>query len=164
MSTAKGGVRDTADKLQDKVEDISRKLDAVFSQMEVGRPLLDALEDSNMIDTVKEVMAYVGESQQDYRQFANSGVYVFEREVNDLFYDLEGIVETMQLGDRVKVKINKIRDLLAKMPTQFLYVMQKAVGDGITEIRERTQQVNNNLIFVRDLPPKRAMFTNPMSH
>lgn len=163
---AKAGakVKSAANQLQARVEDMSSKLDEVYAQLENGRPLKEALENSNMMETVKEVMQYVGDSQQDYQQFANSGVYVFEQEVNDLFYDLTDIIETMQLDAKLKTQINKIRDLIAKMPTQFLYVMKKAVGERITEIRERVQQIKNNLVFVADLPSNRDMFTNPMSH
>lgn len=153
-----------ANKLQAKVEDISNKLDEVYAQLEKGRPLKNALEDSNMLETVKDVMAYVGESQKDYQQFANSGVYVFEDEVNDLFYDLTDIIDTMQLDSKLKKQINDIRDLLAKMPTQFLYVMKKAVGERITEIRQRVQQIKLNLVFVAELPTKQEMFKNPTHH
>jgi hypothetical protein len=157
-------VHNATDKVQDKVGDMADKINEIYAQFEEGRPLINAMKDSQMVDMAKEVMLYMQESQKDYQHFANSGVYGFEGDINDLLDDMGDIAHKIKLGGNLDEKLDKVRDLIAKMPTQFLFVMHKATGKGVTEVRGQTQVLSTQLSVVERLPSARDLFTAPMNY
>ena len=157
-------VSNAAHQAQDRVTAMADKINEIYAQFEEGRPLINAMKDSQMVDMTKEVMLYLQEAQQDYQHFASSGVYGFEGDVNDLLDDMGDIGRKVKLGNGLEEKLDKVRNLLAKMPTQFLFVMHKATGKGVTELRGQTQVLNTQLSVVERLPSAHDLFTAPMNY
>jgi hypothetical protein len=154
----------TAGNVQAKVADMSRKLNEIYSQFEGGRPLVDAMKEGQMVETVKEVMLFVNESQKDYQYFASSGIYAFEQDINDMVSDLAGIAQLTKLDGKLVAQLEKIQRLVGKMPKQFLYIMYKAMGEKISDLREQTQMLSGHLQFAQNLPSSRSLMSSPMSH
>lgn len=154
----------TAGNMQAKVTDISRKLNDIYSQLEGGRPLVNAMKEGQMVETVKQVLQFVNESQKDYQYFASSGVYAFEQDINDMVSGLGSIAQQTQLDSKLVGQLDKIQNLVAKMPKQFLYIMYKAMGEKIADLSQQTQTLRSRLEFAVNLPSSRDLMVAPMSH
>lgn len=148
------------DTIQNKVTDISKKLNSVYGQMRNSSPLISVLKDGKLINDLKEIMLYLKQSRADYDQFANSGIYEFTRDMTTLLDGFGDIASTMKL-DGISDRLDKSHDLIGSLPPQFMYIMHKAIGPTIIELRDEIQSLNEQLSIVADLPSNREMLTNP---
>lgn len=164
VSTAKAKVAATPGNVKDKLEDISAKLNELFEQIEENRPLMQQVRNGQMMTTLKETMAFLGDMQQDYQQFASAGVGMFRHDIKGMFADFGDISQTFGHNGPIMQRLENAGNLIDKMPTAFLYVMNQAIGPQLETLQERIGQLRMNLSHLPVLPPLREVRAAPMNH
>jgi hypothetical protein len=151
-------------KAKDRLEDVQNKLNEIYSHIEENRPLADKLRDSKMVDTVKETLTFIQDQRADYQQFADQGVYGFRLDMKDLLTDFTSMGH--MLGRRAPVldRLEKATALIDKMPTSFLYVMNKAIGTQLQNLQEQTGAISDKFGVLEQLPPLQELYRNPTSY
>jgi len=150
-----------------KVTDISIKINEMAAQMAESRPLMSKVKESNMMSTLKEVIEFVGEQQQDYQAFASNDIYGFRQNFQNMLSGFGGIVNdfpAIENADRLNNSLTKAGDMINKMPSQFLYIMDKAVGEKLITINAKVADIRNDLAKLPQLPSPRVLMQNPMAY
>lgn len=167
VSTAATKTKETASNIKDKVEDISNKLNDIYSQIESNRPLMNKVKNSPMMGNLKEILKFMQDAQEDYQNFANSGADTFRRDMQDILYDFGNIISAfpaIERGDKMINKLDKVSDMMDKIPGQFLYVMHKAVGDKLADLRVKVGDLSNQLARLPKLPKSRELYRDPQAY
>jgi hypothetical protein len=153
----------TSGNITAKVSDISQKINEMANQMKESRPLMNKVKSSNMMQTLKEVVEFMGEQQQEYQAFANGGVYAFRRNFQDTLQGFGGVVNDfpgIENADRLNQKLDKAVELINKLPSQFLFIMDKAVGEKLISVNEKISDLRKDLSKLPRLPTPRVLMQN----
>jgi hypothetical protein len=151
------------DTIKLKVTDVQNKLNSVYGQVRSSAPLINVMKEGKLINDLKEIMLFLNESRSDYDQFANTGIYAFSQDISGLVYGFGDIGTTMNL-DGLAERLDKSQDLINRLPPQLMYIMHKAVGTIVIELREDVQSLNEKLAAVADLPSNSEMIESPELH
>ena len=156
-------VHEATDGIKDKVEDIAQKLNSLSAPMQGSQELVNVIKNGRLISDMQEILLFISQRQADYERFANAGIYVFTDDLNTVIDDLG------QMGSLVKMKelqqrLATTRELIQSMPPQFLYVLDKAMGKMLAEIKIEVEAMNKQLDLVRNLPPAIELLKHPLDH
>lgn len=152
---------------KERIEDIAAKVNEIYSQISENRPLLEQMKNGRIMDSLKETLVFINGMQTDYQAFADSGVYASRLDIKDVLYGFGDITQAFPGAEpdgKIMVKLDKAANLVDKMPTQFLYLMDKALGPQLPELQEKIQNILDNLAMLPDLPSKRELYRDPMAH
>lgn len=156
-------VKATAGNIQTKVTDISKKLNEVHHQIAESRPLMNKVKNGNMLGTLKEIVEFMGDKQQEFQAFQNGGVYGFRRDFKGMlngFSNLVAETPAIRNPNRFQKRLNKASNLVEKVPTAFLFIMSEAVGDQLMEIRDNVDRLGVELAKLPRLPNNRELLQN----
>ncbi|MGD8926568.1 MAG: hypothetical protein PVG20_06945 [Thioalkalispiraceae bacterium] len=153
--------------IKDRVEDISNKLNEIYSQVEANRPIMNKVKNGKMMQSLKEVVEFMQDSQEEYQYFANGQVDDFRRDIQDMLYDFGYIVEAfpaIENGDKIMDKLDKVSNLIDKIPSQFLFIVHKAVGEKLADVREKVGNISKDLASLPRLPKPRILLQDPHAY
>lgn len=150
--------------VQAKIQDISGKLNEIYGQVNESRPLIDAMKNGKMMNNLKDIIVFLNQSQDDYQQFAHSGIHNLSQDMTGLLYGFGDMGRLMKLGNGLEDRLTKANDLLGKLPPQLMYVLDKAIGSTIAELSEDISALTEKLEIVASLPSNREMLTDPETY
>ena len=157
----------TPGKAKEGIEDIAAKVNEIYSQISENRPLLKQMKNSGMIENLKETFVFINEMQADYQVFADQGVYTARLDIKDVLYGFGDITQAFpgaESDGKIMDKVEQAANLVDKMPAQFLYVMDKAVGPQLSELQDKIDNIRDSLAMLPNLPSKRELYRDPMAH
>lgn len=157
----------TPGKAKEGIEDIAAKVNEIYSQISENRPLLEQMKNSRMIENLKETFVFINEMQADYQVFADQGVYTARLDIKDVLYGFGDITQAFpgaESDGKIMDKVEQAANLVDKMPAQFLYVMDKAVGPQLSELQDKIDNIRDSLAMLPNLPSKRELYRDPMAH
>lgn len=157
----------TPGKAKEGIEDIAAKVNEIYSQISENRPLLEQMKNSGMIENLKETFVFINEMQADYQVFADQGVYTARLDIKDVLYGFGDITQAFpgaESDGKIMDKVEQAANLVDKMPAQFLYVMDKAVGPQLSELQDKIDNIRDSLAMLPNLPSKRELYRDPMAH
>ena len=149
---------------QDKLADVSAKINEIYAQIEENRPLTETLRNGRMMTTLKETLGFIQDMQEDYQQFAAQDVYTFRSDMQALMSNFSTIGQTFGQDGAILDRLDKTVTLIDRMPTSFLYLMNKAVGSQLVNLRERTTQIGEQLSGLPELPSLRELYRDPLAY
>lgn len=151
--------------IKDKVSDIAGKLDEIYYQMEDNRPLLNALQNGQMVRQLTEVVEFVNESQQEYQAFAENGVHTLRGDIAELVNTMTAIGDKLNLDSKLTDQLQKAADLADRIPATFLYPLVKAgIDQKLQDLVARLTQLSDDLVLIATLPNERDVFLYPQQH
>ena len=151
--------------IKDRVEDMAAKLEDMYSQIEDNRPLLNALKDGHMVQQLTEVVSYINESQQDYQDFAQHGVYTLRGDITDLVNRVTEISDKMNLDGKLSDQLQKAADMVDSIPATFLYpLVISGIDQSVRDMVARLGQLRDDLELIVTLPLERDVFLYPEQH
>ncbi|MGD8783901.1 MAG: hypothetical protein PVG75_05665 [Thioalkalispiraceae bacterium] len=157
-------VKATPGNVQQKVQDMSQKLNEIHQQIAENRPLMEKMKNGKMMDSLKEVVEFIIESQQEYQAFANRGVNGFRQDFSDMLYGFGYIINeapALENADRLNDRLDTAMDLMDKIPSQFLFIMHKAVGNKLHSISDNVNSIRNDLGQLPRLPKPSELNRDP---
>lgn len=146
---------------KNRMEDLARKVNEIYSTIEEHRPLLNKIRDGRMLNTVKQTLDFIQDTQAGYQQFADQGVYAFRSDMKNLIANFSTIGASLGQNGPVLQRLQKIKSLVDKMPTAFLYVMHDAIGPALSELRTQTSAISNRIGILATLPNLDQVYLNP---
>jgi len=146
---------------RDRIQDITDKVNEIYSTIEEHRPLADKIRNSRMMDTVKETLTFVQDMQSGYQEFAANGVYTFRSDMKTLVTDFTTIGQSLGRNGSALQRLQKVDSLIDKMPTSFLFVMHKAVGSALNELHTRATAIGQRMGTLSALPRMRKLYQHP---
>ena len=150
-----------------KVTDISKKINEMARQMSESRPLMQKVKSSKMLNTLKEVVEFIGEQQEEYQDFASNEVHVFRQNFGDMLHGFGGVINdfpAIENADRLNKKLDKAANLINRIPSQFLFIMHKAVGEKLVEVNEKISDLRGDLVKLPQLPAPRVLMQSPRDY
>ena len=151
--------------VQDAVGDIADKLDEVYSRIEDNRPLLNVLNNGQMVQQLTDVVEFLNESQEEFQQFAESGVYVLREDVKELAYTVTDISDMLNLDSNLSEQLQKSAELVDRMPAVFLFALAKSgIDRQLQDFVTMMRQLGDDLLLIAALPPETAVFLYPEQH
>ena len=158
---AKSGVAS----IQNKVGDIANKLDDIYSRLEDNRPLLDVLENGQMVQQLTEVVEFINESQDEFRLFAEDGVHTLRADVKELASTVTDITNMLSLDSDFGDQLQKSAGVVDRIPVVFLFALAKSgVDQQLQDFVARLRQLGEDLLLIATLPPESVVFLHPEAH
>lgn len=154
-------------KAREGIGDITGKVNEIYSQISENRPLLEQMKNGRLMDSLQETLVFINEMQTDYQAFADSGVYATRHDIKEVLYGFGDLTQSFPGAEpdgKIIDKLDKAANLVDKMPTQFLYIMDKAIGPQLPELQEKIQDIHDSLAMLPYLPSKRELYSDPMAH
>jgi len=151
--------------IQDKVEDISSRINEISDQLRESRPLMDMMKNGHLMGQLTEVVQFLNESQQDYYDFAGDGEFVMRDDIDRLLRSVGNLINALGMEGKMGDQLQKASGLVDKIPTTFLYPLFKAgIGAKITEIRDRFEVLVDDVTLIATLPQEEDVYLYPESY
>jgi len=158
-------VKATPGNIQNKVEDISRKLNELFQKVENSQPLADHLRNGPLMKMITETLGYMSDMKGQYQQFTDSGEdEAFRQDIKQILSDMSAISQKFGPSERKQRRLNKMQDLMDKIPGTLLFVMHEAAGDRIQTMEDRIGRLSDRLNQLPELPPMSELTRDPESY
>lgn len=151
--TTVSNIAATPGNIQAKVADISSKLNELFQNIENNRPLAEHLRNGPLMKMVTETLGYMTDMKDQYQQFTSSGQdQYFRQDIKDIISDMSAISQKFGSNDRKLRRLEKMQNLMDKLPSTFLFVMYESAGDRVQAMKDKIAQLQNRLDQLPNLP------------
>ncbi|UCE88834.1 MAG: hypothetical protein JSW10_11000 [Pseudomonadota bacterium] len=161
-TSAQGRIED----IKDKVTDMSRKLNEMYGEVRAFQPMMDRMRNGPLMEGVGATIDFLEERQHDYQQFAGPYAETFRQDIQGLFGDLQGVMRDFPAfaNDDAGQRLSKVIALVDRMPVQFLYLLEQAIGPQLPTLRENVDNIRAKLAELPDLPRPRDLLANPLPY
>lgn len=155
----------TTGNAKDQIGQMAGRLDEIYSQIEDNRPLLNALKDGQMASQLTEVVTFLNESQYEYQQFAQDGIYTLRDDIHELVNTVSSIGDSLNLNRKMTDQLQKAAGLIDKMPATFLFALAKGgVDERLQDMLAKLNRLHDDLVLIATLPLPEDVYLYPTSY
>ena len=136
--------------LKSSVVDIAEKFEELDRMMREKQPMMDAL--APVMEGVEGALDFVQDMHADYQRF-EPRAEAFRHDLQGFFSDVLGLAGDFPGFDGGGDAIDRLQDalgLIGRLPTQFLFLLDTAVGAQLTKLQKAVEDV---YLYASMLPP-----------
>lgn len=135
------------------VRHLSGMVNQIYQKFLQGLPIAQKMQEIHLKQNLMDNLDYLKDTRSDYNQFANNEAETFRSDLESVFENFSSINQEFLHKPALSESLDKVQNLVSKLPVSFLYVLHKAVGSQLQNMRDKIAVINSNIQALSPLPP-----------